>query len=399
MRLRAAKGAEAARRVTWLELFFDLIFVAAVAQVAEPLHGRYTFAELVRLAPLLTLIWWAWAGHAFFSTRFDSDDLVQRALTLVQMFVVAVMAANAQDALDSRSSAGFVAAYGVLRVLLVAQYARARRVPEARALATKYLAGHGAAAALWLTSAIVPTPVRYWLWIVAFVMDLGTPWIAVRHTVDVPHNASHLPERFGLFTLILLGEAVVAVMKGIESHEDWPPAAVASAFLGMSVMFMFWWWYFDGAEGAAEQPVHTRREAVRFHIWCYAHFPLYLGIVVGGVGVNRIVSAAAHERLARSDVLIVTGATAMAMAAMTLVGAMSAGRERRTAGLAHAALALATLGSGLAPATSSPLALIVALSGFCLSQLVLSIRPLGQGALSEQRKAMLRAGPRASETS
>lgn len=106
MRLRSAKGPQAARKVTWLELFFDLVFVAAVAQVAEPLHHHYTAHELIRLAPLLTLIWWAWTGHSFFSTRFDTDDHVQRVLTFVQMFVVAVMAANAKDTLDSRSTAG-----------------------------------------------------------------------------------------------------------------------------------------------------------------------------------------------------------------------------------------------------------------------------------------------------
>src|SRR5215471_11148965 len=141
------------RRVTWLELFFDLIFVAAVAQVAEPLRHDYSFVELARLAPLFALIWWAWTGHTFFSTRFDTDDAIQRALTFLQIFAVAVMAANAKDALDSRSSAGFAAAYAVVRLVLVGQYLRARHVKDARALTQRYIAGHGAAAGLWLASA------------------------------------------------------------------------------------------------------------------------------------------------------------------------------------------------------------------------------------------------------
>src|SRR5215475_270147 len=110
------------RTVTWLELFFDLIFVAAVAQVAEPLRHDYSIAELVRFTPLFVLIWWAWIGHTFWSTRFGVDDGVQRVLTFLQIFAVAVMAANAKDAIDSRSSAGFAAAYAVVRLLLVAQY-------------------------------------------------------------------------------------------------------------------------------------------------------------------------------------------------------------------------------------------------------------------------------------
>src|SRR5207302_1471637 len=89
------------------------------------------------------LIWWAWTGHTVFSTRFDTDDMIQPGLTLVQMFAVAAMAANAKDALDSRSSAGFAAAYAAMRFILVAQYCRARQVPHARPLATRYLVGHG----------------------------------------------------------------------------------------------------------------------------------------------------------------------------------------------------------------------------------------------------------------
>ncbi len=73
------------------------------------------------------------------------------------------MAANATDPLGSRSSAGFAAAYAAVRLVLVVQYARARRVSGARALATRYLAGHGSAALLWLLSAIVPAPGRFWI--------------------------------------------------------------------------------------------------------------------------------------------------------------------------------------------------------------------------------------------
>src|SRR4051812_4348338 len=155
-------GEASGRRVTWLELFFDLVFAGAVAQVAAPLRDDYSAAGLLRFAILFVLIWWAWTGHAVFSTRFGTDDAVQRGLTLLQMFAVAVMAANARDALDSRSSAGFAAAYAVLRLILVAQYWRARAIPEARGLTTTYLVGHGIAAAAWLASALVPAPLRFW---------------------------------------------------------------------------------------------------------------------------------------------------------------------------------------------------------------------------------------------
>ena len=374
LRLRSL-GNDSSRKVTWLELFFDLVFVAAVAQVAAPLHADYSLHGLVRFTPLFALIWWAWTGHSVFSTRFDSDDVVQRTLTLVQMFAVAAMAANAKEALDTRSSAGFAAAFAVVRFLLVAQYFRARQVPNAGPLTMRYLAGHGCAAVLWLGSALVPAPARFWIWALAFAIDLGTPWLAVPYSVKVPPDAAHLPERFGLFTLILLGESVVGVMRGMESQEDWPAGAAASAFLGMGIAFLIWWWYFDGALGAAEQPVRTKREAVRFHIWSYAHFPLYLGIVVAGVGVERIVTAASKSNLSGSESLILASAVTIVMAAMTAIGWTSAGRRRAAPGLPlSVALTAATLAVGLTGRFTVPVLLIATLAGLCALQLALSLR-------------------------
>src|ERR1041384_7722685 len=138
------------RRVTWMELFFALLFVAAVAEVGAPLAADYSPAGLLRYAFLFVLIWWAWSGHTLYSTRFDHDDLPQRLLILLQCFIAAVMAANASHAPDSRSSAGFGAAYAGMRIVLVVQYLRARRVPETRGLTTRYAMGFGIAAALWI---------------------------------------------------------------------------------------------------------------------------------------------------------------------------------------------------------------------------------------------------------
>lgn len=374
VRLRALAGASA-HRVSWLELFFDLIFVAAVAQVAEPLREHYTADGILRFALLFALIWWAWTGYTVFATRFDADDGVQALLTVIQIFVVAAMAANARDALDSRSSAGFAAAYAVLRFLLVAQYVRARHLPGARSLTTRYISGHGAAAVLWLASSLAPPPWRYWIWAIALVIDLGTPWIAIPHNVRVPPTAAHLPERFGLFTLILLGEAVVAVMKGMESQETWPVSAAVAAFLGMGLLFLMWWWYFDAADAVAEQHVRTHRDAVRVHIWSYAHFPLYLGIVVTGVGMQRLITIAARGDVAAGDVMVMAAASAGMMAAMAVIAATSAGSHRRLMPLvATVALALVTAAAGAGLPPSSPVVLVGGLAAIYAAQAALAAR-------------------------
>ncbi len=319
------------RRVTWLELFFDLVFAAAVAQVALPLREDYSAGGLLRFAILFVLIWWAWIGHALFSTRFDTDDGVQRGLTLLQMFGVAVMAANAGDALDSRSSAGFAAAYAAQRLVLVFQYFRARHITEARPLTRIYFWGHGLAASLWLASALVPAPARFVIWALAFAIDLGTPWFAVRHSIVLPPDAGHLPERFGLFTIILLGESVIAVMHGIEHQETWNVPAATAAFSGMGIAFLLWWSYFHAAAAAAARHVRSHRDAVRLHVWSYAHLPLYIGLVAAFVGIQLVVSVAPEPALAPHQLALVCAALALAASALMVVASTSAPAATRDA--------------------------------------------------------------------
>ena len=148
------------RRVTWMELFFDLIFAAAVAQVGAPLSTDYTRVKPVRYTFLFILIWLAWSGHTLYCTRFDTDDLVQRVLVLLQSFIAAVMAANAKDALDSTSSAGFGAAYAGMRSSLRDNIARKSSAGDPR-LTTRFAAGYAIAAVFWIVSSMSPLPARY----------------------------------------------------------------------------------------------------------------------------------------------------------------------------------------------------------------------------------------------
>jgi low temperature requirement protein LtrA len=214
--------------------------------------------------------------------------------------------------------------------------------------------------------------------------------MAIPHSVHVPPDAAHLPERFGLFTLILLGESIVAVMQGMESQNDWTPAAAACAFCGMTVSFLIWWWYFDGAQAASEQPIRSRRDALRFHIWSYAHFPFYLGIIVTGVGVQRIVSAASLHSIEPADIHILIAALCTVMAALAAIGATSAGRSHDAASIAgrHATVTALTFVAGnVLPMTSAP-ALVALITVCCVAQLAIS---LSAGELHSARTAVLSA--------
>ena len=318
--LRSERGVEEGRKVTWLELFFDLVFVAAVAQAGTHLRDDYSPAGLLRFTLLFVLIWWAWLGHTTFSTRFDTDDVVQRALTALQLFLVAVMAVNATGALDSRDSAGFAAAYSVMRFVLAGQFLRARRVRRARALTTRYAAACGVAAGLWLASAFMDPPARFAVWALALAIDVGTPLVTTRHLVDVPHDAAHLPERYGLFSIILIGESMAAVMAGMGHQEYWSLRAASAAIFGMAAVFAIWWAYFDGVDATAHRMIRSMADATRFQVWSYVHLALYLGIAVMGVGVERVIETATEAPLPSSEAFILFGAAVTVAISMMVIG-------------------------------------------------------------------------------
>ena len=375
------------RRVTWIELFFDLVFVAAVAQVGTPLVTDYSFHALGRYAFLLTLIWWAWNGYAVYATRFDPDDALQRGLTLVQMVAVIFMAANAEDDLASVSSAGFAAAYALMRLVLVIQYLRALAIPQARRLAGEYALGFGAAAVFWLLSSFTPPPARFGLWTVALSLDVGTSLLASRHTERLPPDASHLPERFGLFTLILLGESIVAIMKGVQAQPEWIPAAAASALLGMGFVFALWWWYFDGAAAAGERAVRTRRDVRRLDVWTYAHLPLYLGLALAGVGIESIVRSGARGPLGAEPAWILCGAAASVMAALTVLG-RTADRGRRDVSIVGLLVSVSPLGLAFVHASLPAAAIVAALAVLATAQAIVAVRQRPGSSARVQRSAV-----------
>lgn len=366
----------AGRRATWLELFFDLIFVAAVAQVGGPLHTNYSFLALTRYAFLFFLIWWAWLGHTLYSTRFDTDDPVQRALTLVQMFTVAVMAANASEDLGSRSAAGFAAAYAAMRIILVLQYLRARRVERSKRLTNYYAAGFGLAATFWLVAAFFGAPERFWVWGAALAVEIATPILCARYDHELPPHPEHLPERFGLFTIILMGESLVAIMRGIESQETWSPHAASAAFFGMALVFGLWWWYFDGAQAAKERHIRSKRDFRLFRVWSYAHFPMYLAVATVGIGVEHVIGLSGGAVLRQGEAwLLATAATVVMVSLATIAATSEKARSSRSVAtflLPHCLVAAPIL---LLPAValwSFPHFFVIALAVFAVLQVALS---------------------------
>jgi low temperature requirement protein LtrA len=359
------------RRVTWAELFYDLVFVAAVAQVGAVLAHDYSVAGLGRYALMLAVIWWAWNGYAMYATRFVAGDRVDQSLTGLQMVAVIFLAANADGTLDSTSTAGFFAAYAVMRLGLMLQYLRAVTIPAARPLASESAIGIGVAAAVWLCSAATPAPWRYGVWTVAAAIEIGAAVRASRFVSALPPNAHHLPERFGLFTLILIGESIIAIMKGIQSQPEWSLAAASAALLGIGLIFGLWWWYFDGAAAAAHQPIRDAADVRRFTVWNYVHLPAYLGLAATSVGIEHIVKAGGGEPLHGAEAWILCAAATAVMLALVVLTDLRDRDARPHASRRPLVLALGTLLLPFAAPVLPPSLLVAALAGLCALQLAI----------------------------
>ena len=172
-RLRTAETEEE-RKVTWTELFYDLVFVVAVAGLGARLLADPTFRGAAVFTGLFIPLWWAWAGFTFYADRYDTDDLGQRILAVAQMATIALMAASISG--ETQSLAVSRSAYVGARVILIVMYLRARRhVPATRQLVGGYVQGMSIAVVFWLVSVFVPEPYRYVLWAVGLIIDCLHP--------------------------------------------------------------------------------------------------------------------------------------------------------------------------------------------------------------------------------
>jgi low temperature requirement protein LtrA len=371
------------RRATWLELFYDLVFVATISQLSHYLSGHLTWAGVLGFGLFFVPIWWCWVGATFYATRFDTDGFFDRLFAFVQMVIVAAMAVHVHHGLGG-GDVGFALCYGAFRGLLMFQYQIAAHFnPVTKPLIARYSWGFGLSILLWLTSVAVPAPWRYGLWIAGLLLDLGTPLLAGRLVVQLPPSLTHIPERVGLFTIIVLGEAVVGVVRGL-GNLDWTLAAEVAAVLGLAIAFCLWWLYFDSVDGSPLKSV--RRGKIGLGLaWLYAHLPLTAGIAMAGVGLEHMVANGPETPPEAAELWLFCGAIALTLTSLAAINWMTCSlgslRFRRILstyrlGSALFLLLLATLGSQL-----SSLSIVVWAAIACGAQVVFDLvktRPAAQ---------------------
>jgi low temperature requirement protein LtrA len=354
---------EQVRRATWLELFFDLVFVAAVSQLANALAEHPTPARFFEFLGLFVPVWWAWMGFTFYANRFDTDDIVYRLLMLVAMFGVAVLATTIPSVFHGATE-GFTLAYISVRIVLVALYARAsRHVPEARTLTRTLLTLFSLAIFVWAVSLAFDRPWVYVVWGIALCIELVAPIRGWRSIRDAPVDQRHLPERFGLLTLIVLGESVLAVVLGV-SKVSWDAGSAAAAVGGFIIAAAIWWIYFDFLDEGAL----TARGIFGGLTYVYVNYFLVAGLAALGAGVKLAILSSGGDHAYDDTAWVPCAGLALAMFGLGVIQ-LVAGTMVIDADVVLR-LSTATLALLLIPLGLGPLAVVWVLAAVLVAEVV-----------------------------
>ncbi|SKA99962.1 Low temperature requirement protein LtrA [Agreia bicolorata] len=301
IRMRHRDIDEKHRASTPLELLFDLTFVVAVQAVVTQLAHGIEADELAEALPNFVMvffaIWWAWLTFTWFASAYDTDDVPYRLLTMLQMGGVLVLAAGVPAAFNNGDFLLITVGYFIMRLALVAQWLRAAiQDPEGRATALRYAAGIAFVQALWIGRLLLvgnlPLPAQIGIFGFLAACELAVPLWAERrgYTRWHPH---HIAERYGLFTIILLGESVLAATVGVQAIVTAGDASgefVLLAASGLALLFGIWWVYY--LEPAGEGLEKRRR---RSFVWGFGHYFVFAALAALGAGLEVAVQSLSHE--------------------------------------------------------------------------------------------------------
>lgn len=299
VRMQGRNADEAHRGSSPLELLYDLTFVVAVSSVSAKLadgvgSGQGLLTVIVPYLMVFFAIWWAWINFTWFASAYDTDDVVYRVATLVQMAGVLVIAAGVPAAAAHFDFTAITIGYVVMRVAAVGQWLRAGiEHPASRGTAFRYAAGVLVVQLGWIASLLfVPRPWSPATFVILAAAELAVPvWAESR--VRITWHPGHIAERYSLFVIILLGEGVAAATGAMQralAVSGITPQLIAVGLSGLVVLFAIWWLYFlePAARGLRERPRWS-------YFWGYGHYFLFAAIAAIGAGLEVAVERTGHE--------------------------------------------------------------------------------------------------------
>lgn len=320
---------EEGRTATPLELLFDLVFVVAIASNAAQLHHGITeghYDTLVGYTMTWFAIWWAWMNYTWFASSYDNNDVGFRLLSLLIMAGALMLAAGVPDIFADGQSVIVVLGYAVMRLGMVGLWLRAAAAnPAGRRAALTYAVGITAVQLVWVARLGVPDN---WLVITFFAcvaLELAIPVVAESIGGSSTFHPRHIAERYGLLTLIVLGEVIlssVQAVQGVISTPDgfgWPMVPLVMG--GLLLVFALWWLYFAREHHDIVDNPRT------VWIFGYGHLPIFASAAAVGATLAAGVDVAQHEAHTSARVVSLLLATALAIFVLFL-GFIRAAHER-----------------------------------------------------------------------
>ena len=285
------------RAATPLELFFDLVIVVAVAQAAAALHHGiaegHAGETLLYFGMIFFGIWWAWMNFTWFASSYDNNDILYRVLVFVQMTGALIVASGVEAIFSEQDLTIPVIGYVVMRVGGITQWLRAAHSdPVHRPAALRYALGVGLCQAAWVILLFLPNNLHIPGFILLAVVELLIPIWAERAS-PTPWHAHHITERYGLFTILVLGESILSTSVAIRTaiDEGAMNADLRSVILGaLLIVYAMWWLYFY-------QPTrHDLMISIRnAFTWAYGHLFIFAATAAVGAGLAVVIDQVTHQ--------------------------------------------------------------------------------------------------------
>ena len=305
MSLSARSPEEVGRVATPLELFFDLCFVVAIAQAAAQLHHavveHHVATGVVSFLMVFFAIWWGWMNLTWFASAYDSDDTWYRLVVFVQIAGVLVVAASIPAAFNDHVFTGVVLGYVIMRLAMVSLWLRAAAGdPDRRRTCLRYAGGIAIVQVGWLLWLLVPSAAQLPSFLLLMVLELAVPVWAERAKAT-PWHPHHIAERYGLLTIIVLGEGILAIFLAFQASGEAERTSdlVLTGVAGVIIVCSMWWLYFS--KPSASTVSHARLafeagSARRAFLWGYGHYFIFASAAAVGAGL-----AAAVDLVGRDD--------------------------------------------------------------------------------------------------
>ncbi|HNC94986.1 MAG TPA: low temperature requirement protein A, partial [Myxococcota bacterium] len=297
---------------SFLELFYDLVYVVLIAEISHGLAGHLDPGGLAQFAFLFVLVWLAWVNGSLYHDFHGHDDIRTRVYTFLQMGTVASMAVFAHSAFGP-GGVGFALSFAAYQLLLTSLWWQSGvHDVHHRPLSTPYSAAFLLSATMFGVSAFVDASLRNLLWGLGLLLSIAAPIgisllrpkeeeVKAQLARSMEVSASAV-ERFALLTLIVLGEVIVGVVRGVAANDHPDMQLLVAAALGLGVAFSLWWLYFDFVSTR-----HPHPGPVWTMGWMYLHLVVTMGIVVVGAGTLNVIEHAG-EPLSPGVRLFLTGA-------------------------------------------------------------------------------------------